>query len=178
MIKEPFTWWYADCEDSDRWSGQFDTYDEAVAECRDALGDGWVTTARRALFGAADLVPDADDLAEAWAENSDLAGEDGASPFDDWTPAQFASLTAHLRAAASEWMDAAGLVRQPAFMFLDMGRSLRVPPWHYAEGAEAARAGLPEDANPYDLEADEIEHLLWNDGWASAHEGVGEGDAP
>ena len=38
---------------------------------------------------------------------------------------------------------------------------------YYAEGADAALAGLPETANPYDPEDDA--HLDWNDGWASIH---------
>ena len=40
-------------------------------------------------------------------------------------------------------------------------------PDYYAEGADAALAGEPETANPYDPEDATEAHLLWNDGWAS-----------
>ena len=47
-------------------------------------------------------------------------------------------------------------------------RELRTRP-HYAEGADAGLAGLPDSANPYDPETQEDAHLSWNDGWASIH---------
>lgn len=40
----------------------------------------------------------------------------------------------------------------------------------YAEGADAALAGKPETANPYDLTTEEALHLDWNDGWNSIEE--------
>lgn len=43
----------------------------------------------------------------------------------------------------------------------------------FAEGADAALAGAPEDANPYDPEDES--HLWWNDGWASIHDEAGPG---
>lgn len=39
----------------------------------------------------------------------------------------------------------------------------------YAEGVDAALAGMPETANPYDPE-DEEAHMSWNDGWLSVGE--------
>ncbi|MEM7291038.1 MAG: hypothetical protein AAF412_11835 [Pseudomonadota bacterium] len=38
----------------------------------------------------------------------------------------------------------------------------------YAEGCEAYDAGSGEDANPYDIETDEDDHMSWNDGWQNA----------
>jgi hypothetical protein len=37
----------------------------------------------------------------------------------------------------------------------------------YEEGADAAIAGKPESANPYDLQTEEADHFSWNDGFAS-----------
>jgi hypothetical protein len=37
----------------------------------------------------------------------------------------------------------------------------------YAEGADAALAGLGDDKNPYCVEMESDMHLSWNDGWAS-----------
>jgi hypothetical protein len=48
----------------------------------------------------------------------------------------------------------------------------------FAEGADAALAGEPESANPYDPDEDCDAHLSWNDGWLSIQEADAEGDAP
>ena len=41
----------------------------------------------------------------------------------------------------------------------------------YAEGADAALAGLSETDNPYDLDEDFDAFTSWNDGWLSIAEG-------
>lgn len=40
----------------------------------------------------------------------------------------------------------------------------------YAEGADAALAGLDDTANPYDLNEDESSFWAWQDGWNSIQE--------
>lgn len=40
----------------------------------------------------------------------------------------------------------------------------------FAEGADAALAGQPETANPYDPDEDFDAHCAWNDGWASIND--------
>ena len=54
---------------------------------------------------------------------------------------------------------------------------MNMEPDYFAEGADAALAGAPETANPYDLDTEEAAHLSWNDGWASIHdEGASDAD--
>lgn len=47
----------------------------------------------------------------------------------------------------------------------------------YAEGVDAALAGKPETANPYDPNHQEDAYMAWNDGWASFHDGEDEDDS-
>lgn len=48
----------------------------------------------------------------------------------------------------------------------------------FAQGRDAHDAGMPEDANPYDMYSpcEEDDHMSWNDGWASAAEDAEDDD--
>ena len=125
-IDEP-TWWIASGEYAENWEGPYATRDEAIAEAEGNDYD-WICCARQALYSASDLIDhcDVEHMIEAWADNSEMAGEDGETPFDHWTEAHKKALTDHLKTAADEWMKAAGLTPRAAWVFHSSERAERV----------------------------------------------------
>lgn len=125
-IAEP-TWWIAGCEDSEAWTGPYETREVAIAEAH-ANDWKWVVVARQALFLPGDLIPSIDDLIDRWRDDSEgLVGPDDETPFDHLTAPQQASLHAHLVAAANAWALSEGVAPKPAWMFHFMGKAERVP---------------------------------------------------
>ena len=100
---EHVTWWHSAYQEGP-YSGPYDTEAEAILHARSSE-HGWVASAQRAFVGADDLMNhiDIDDLIERWADDSDMAGEDGETPFDHWSGKAKVSLLDALTEAARQW---------------------------------------------------------------------------